>query len=72
MRTDRSYRKALSHEVARAELLANAGHQFDARIVTLLLTVIERSSARGRVGRPVAPRVPVGVGSERADVSSPS
>jgi putative nucleotidyltransferase with HDIG domain len=72
MRTDRSYRKALSHEVARAELLANAGHQFDARIVTLLLTVIERGSARGRVGRPVAPRVPVGVGSERADVSSPS
>jgi putative nucleotidyltransferase with HDIG domain len=41
MRTDRSYRPALSHEVARAELVANAGHQFDPRIVTAFLELIE-------------------------------
>jgi HD-GYP domain-containing protein (c-di-GMP phosphodiesterase class II) len=72
MRTDRSYRKALSHEVARAELLANAGHQFDAGIVTLLLNVVESGSPSGRVARSVAPGAPVGIASERSDVSSPS
>jgi putative nucleotidyltransferase with HDIG domain len=41
MRSDRSYRKALSHEVARAELLGNSGHQFDPRIAAALLTLIE-------------------------------
>ena len=41
MRTDRAYRKALSHEVARAELIANSGHQFDPGIVTALLKMIE-------------------------------
>jgi putative nucleotidyltransferase with HDIG domain len=41
MRTDRSYRKALSHEVARAELIANAGHQFDPDIVTACLAVVD-------------------------------
>ncbi len=41
MRTDRSYRKALTHEVALAELLANAGHQFDPRIVAIFLNIIE-------------------------------
>jgi putative nucleotidyltransferase with HDIG domain len=41
MRTDRSYRKALSHEVARAELVANSGHQFDPQIVAVFLRVIE-------------------------------
>jgi putative nucleotidyltransferase with HDIG domain len=41
MRTDRAYRKALSHEVARAELVANSGHQFDPRIVATLLQLIE-------------------------------
>ena len=29
MRTDRAYRKALSHDVALAELIANTGTQFD-------------------------------------------
>jgi putative nucleotidyltransferase with HDIG domain len=52
MRSDRSYRKALSHEVARAELVANSGHQFDPRIVATLLKLIEgtgedRPSPRG-------------------------
>jgi putative nucleotidyltransferase with HDIG domain len=41
MRTDRSYRKALTHEVARAELLANTGHQFDPRVVEAFLTLVE-------------------------------
>ncbi len=45
MRTDRSYRKALSHEVARAELLANSGHQFDPRVVTAFLRAIEETNA---------------------------
>jgi putative nucleotidyltransferase with HDIG domain len=43
MRSDRSYRKTLSHEVARAELVANSGHQFDPRIVTALLKLIEET-----------------------------
>lgn len=41
MRTDRSYRKALSHEVALTELKAHTGHQFDPRIVAAFLTVVE-------------------------------
>jgi len=42
MRTDRSYRKALSYEVALAEVLANAGHQFDPRIVAAFVKIIEK------------------------------
>jgi putative nucleotidyltransferase with HDIG domain len=45
MRTDRSYRRALSHEVARAELVANAGHQFDPRIVTAFLELIANDAS---------------------------
>jgi putative nucleotidyltransferase with HDIG domain len=41
MRTDRVYRKALSHDVALAELLANSGSQFDSRVVGAFLSVIE-------------------------------
>ena len=48
MRTNRSYRKALSHEVALAELLANAGHQFDPQIVAALVKVIEEAGAHER------------------------
>jgi putative nucleotidyltransferase with HDIG domain len=44
MRTDRSYRKALTHEVARAELLANAAHQFDPRVVDAFLALVEGSA----------------------------
>ena len=40
MRTDRSYRKALSHEVALTELLANSGTQFDPHVIAALLTVV--------------------------------
>jgi putative nucleotidyltransferase with HDIG domain len=54
MRTDRAYRKALSHEVARAELLANTGHQFDPRIVAALLKLIE-GTCEDRPSPPSAP-----------------
>ncbi len=65
MRTDRAYRKALSHEVARAELVANSGHQFDPRIVAALLELIERTgddraSARGAAAQPIAAHAPGG------------
>ena len=41
MRTDRAYRKALTHEVAVAELVANAGSQFDPRVIEVLLHVVD-------------------------------
>jgi putative nucleotidyltransferase with HDIG domain len=44
MRTDRAYRKALSHEVALTELMANVGTQFDPAVVEALLEVIEPAS----------------------------
>jgi HD-GYP domain-containing protein (c-di-GMP phosphodiesterase class II) len=42
MRTDRSYRRALSFDVALAELQANAGTQFDPRVVAALAAVVSR------------------------------
>jgi HD-GYP domain-containing protein (c-di-GMP phosphodiesterase class II) len=41
MRTDRPYRKALTHEEALAELQTNAGTQFDPKVVAALVRVIE-------------------------------
>ena len=53
MRTDRVYRAALSHDAALAELTANAGRQFDARLVDELLKIVEPPmdpvTAAGRV-----------------------
>jgi len=46
MRTDRSYRKALSHEVARAEIVANSGRQFDPRVAEAFLRIVERTGER--------------------------
>ncbi len=40
MRTDRPYRKALSHDVAVAELVANAGGQFDPHVVETFLELV--------------------------------
>ena len=40
MRTDRPYRKALSHDVAIAELLSGAGTQLDPDIVGALLEIV--------------------------------
>ncbi|MDX6638811.1 MAG: hypothetical protein QOJ01_2322 [Solirubrobacterales bacterium] len=48
MRTDRSYRKALSFEAARSELVTNAAQQFDPRIVSVFLGVIEGGDERAR------------------------
>ena len=38
MTTDRPYRRAMSHELAVTELHANAGTQFDKRVVDALIT----------------------------------
>lgn len=46
MRTDRVYRNALPLEVALDELTANAGAQFDPRLVEALLPIIERSEGQ--------------------------
>jgi putative nucleotidyltransferase with HDIG domain len=42
MRTDRSYRSALTYEQALAELKAHTGSQFDPRIVDALLPILAR------------------------------
>ncbi len=44
MTNDRPYRKALSHEVARAELLKCAGTQFDARLVEIFLRAADKNA----------------------------
>ena len=41
MRTDRSYRKALSREVARAELIGNSGQQFDPRSLRHFFAILK-------------------------------
>ena len=61
MRTDRAYRKALSHEVARAELVANSGHQFDPRVVVAFLQAVEGSET-AEPDYPAASRVESGEG----------
>jgi putative nucleotidyltransferase with HDIG domain len=40
MRTDRSYRKALSHEVAVTELVENVGRQFDPAVAAILIPIV--------------------------------
>jgi HD-GYP domain-containing protein (c-di-GMP phosphodiesterase class II) len=45
MRTDRAYRRALSHEVALAELCAGSGTQFDPHVVQALLSVVAPDAA---------------------------
>jgi putative nucleotidyltransferase with HDIG domain len=42
MRTDRSYRRALSYDAALAELEVGSGTQFDPRVVEALVRVVER------------------------------
>jgi putative nucleotidyltransferase with HDIG domain len=51
MRTDRSYRSALSYEAAMAELTASAGTQLDPALVAVLVSVLERDERNA-----VAPR----------------
>jgi putative nucleotidyltransferase with HDIG domain len=45
MRTNRPYRSALSHAEAMSEMIANAGRQFDPKIVTSLLEVLDSDPA---------------------------
>jgi putative nucleotidyltransferase with HDIG domain len=72
MRTDRPYRQALPHEVARAELEANAGHQFDPEIVSTFLNLLEADPMFEPSDPPVS--VPTSVASgapDRPSVSAP-
>jgi putative nucleotidyltransferase with HDIG domain len=55
MRTDRSYRRALSYEVAMTELLACSGTQLDPHVVEVLVAVIEGGEA-AEDQRPASPR----------------
>jgi putative nucleotidyltransferase with HDIG domain len=54
MRTDRSYRKALSYEVGLTELRANSGSQFDPVVVEALVQVVaaEAEPDKRAVGSP--------------------
>ena len=59
MRTDRAYRKALSYEVARAEIVANSGRQFDPRVAEAFLRIIARNGERDLPAAPASvPAVP--------------
>jgi putative nucleotidyltransferase with HDIG domain len=59
MRTDRPYRQALSQDVAVAELIANAGGQFDPHVVEKFLELVapadETDAAAVSAGGPVRP-----------------
>jgi putative nucleotidyltransferase with HDIG domain len=41
MQTDRAYRKALPYDIARSELQANSGTQFDPRVVDALIQLVQ-------------------------------
>ena len=55
MRTDRSYRAALPHDAALAELLQNAGSQFDPEVVQALLGIVAPSASTHAADRAGAP-----------------
>src|SRR5207245_1678082 len=48
MRTDRAYRKALPHDVALAELISNAGRQFDPQIGEALVKIVDPAGELSR------------------------
>jgi putative nucleotidyltransferase with HDIG domain len=54
MRTDRVYRKALSHEAAVTELIANSGTQFDPRVIAAMLAVVATASEADAPAPPLA------------------
>jgi hypothetical protein len=62
MTSDRPYRQALPEDVARAELAANAGTQFDPRAVEAVLDVVGQRDGDA----PPAPGAPAGADSEDA------
>jgi HD-GYP domain-containing protein (c-di-GMP phosphodiesterase class II) len=53
MTTDRPYRAGMPTEAALAELAANAGTQFDPRVVATLIGVIERGEPSGAAAGPL-------------------
>lgn len=55
MRTDRSYRAALSFEAACAEVRANAGTQFDPEVAEALLTMVGAPESAGERLGPLVP-----------------
>jgi HD-GYP domain-containing protein (c-di-GMP phosphodiesterase class II) len=55
MRSDRPYRKALTLDTAVGELRANAGTQFDPRVVEVLLAHLDESPSPGRLDRRATP-----------------
>ncbi len=57
MRTDRAYRKALAPEVALGELRANAGRQFDPRIVEVLTAIVDQTAETAKPA-PAAAAIP--------------
>ena len=58
MRTDRPYRKALSHDVAIAELMTNAGTQLDPKIVEALIEVLAPEAVAAETVSPGAAGAP--------------
>ncbi len=48
MTADRSYRLAMSHEDARAELSRHAGTQFDAAVVAALFSLLDRATTQAQ------------------------
>jgi putative nucleotidyltransferase with HDIG domain len=58
MRTDRPYRKALSHDVAVAELIAGAGTQFDPYVVDTYLRIVAPEAPAERAFSPDAAGAP--------------
>jgi HD-GYP domain-containing protein (c-di-GMP phosphodiesterase class II) len=59
MTSDRTYRKALSHEVALTELCACAGSQFDPAVVEAFLRFRAAAAGRARRVAPAQHAVPV-------------
>jgi len=57
MTSDRCYRQRMSHEAARAELRREAGRQFDAMVVEVLIDELRNAAAGGerRASKPSAP-----------------
>jgi HD-GYP domain-containing protein (c-di-GMP phosphodiesterase class II) len=63
MRTDRPYRRAMSHEVAIAEMVRNIGTQFDPRVANALLSAVADEPDQAAASASGAPTSPPSRGS---------